>query len=189
MKALLHDLAPKMLGDIPFEIFDHGSKPQLLLRLPERLRGYASFLPPTWRIVVVLDRDADDCRVLKQALEDIAEHAGLVSRTRAGGKPWPVVHRIAIEELEAWFFGDWDAVRRAYPRVPETIPRKAKYRDPDAISGGTWEAFLRVLQDAGYFPGGLRKIEAVEKIAPHMNPVRNGSRSFQALRAVLAEFA
>jgi hypothetical protein len=25
-----------------------------------------------------------------------------------------VVNRLAIEELEAWYFGDWEAVRAAY---------------------------------------------------------------------------
>lgn len=37
----------------------------LLARLPERLRGYASWLPDTWRIVVIVDRDDADCTTLK----------------------------------------------------------------------------------------------------------------------------
>jgi hypothetical protein len=38
-----------------------------------------------------------------------------------------------------------------YPRVSKSTPERAKYRDPDAIAGGTWEAFERILQNAGYF--------------------------------------
>ncbi len=34
--------------------------------------------------------------------------------------------------------------------------------DPDAIPGGTWEAFERVLQRSGYFQTGLRKLEAAQ---------------------------
>ena len=32
---------------------------------------------------------------------------------------WQVVNRIAIEELQAWHFGDWEAARQAnpYPRA------------------------------------------------------------------------
>ena len=96
-----------------------------------------------------------------------------------------MVNRLAIEELEAWYFGDWSAVKSAYQRVPVNIPRTARYRDPDMITGGTWEAFQRILQRAGYFETGLRKIEAARAIAAHMTPSENTSRSFQSLRTAL----
>jgi Domain of unknown function (DUF4276) len=118
-------------------------------------------------------------------LEQATLDAGLVSRSRASGGRYDVLNRIAIEELEAWYFGDWPAVRAAYPRVPSGVPRRARYRIPDAIAGGTWEAFERILQDAGYFPGGLPKIEAAQAIAPHTDPARNTSRSFQVFRDAL----
>ncbi len=97
------------------------------------------------------------------------------------------MNRLAIEELEAWFFGDWDAVRAAYPRVSKVIPNQANYRDPDAIKGGTWEAFERVLQRAEYFQTGLRKIEAARAVAGHWQPDSNRSRSFRVFRDVLME--
>jgi len=84
-----------------------------------------------------------------------------------------------IEELESWFFGDWEAVHFAYPKVPSTIPAKQKFRDPDAVVGGTWEALERIFRRAGYFESGLRKIELARSVAPHMEPTRNKSRSFQ----------
>jgi hypothetical protein len=68
-------------------------------------------------------------------------------------------------------------------------PDKAAYRAPDKIKGGTWEAFLRVLQQAGYFTTGLRKIEAARAIAEHMVPSRNTSPSFCALRDALDEMS
>ena len=119
----------------------------------------------------------------------MARGVNLSTRTRAGGKPYAVVNRLAIEELEAWYFGDWEAVRAAFPRVDLTIPSKAKYRDPDAIIGGTWEALERIFQNAGYYKTGLRKIEAARSIAEHMDPSRNRSRSFQVLRDALTEMA
>jgi hypothetical protein len=100
-----------------------------------------------------------------------------------------VVNRIAIEELEAWYFGDWRAVRAAYPKVPRNAPQQASFRHPDDIAGGTWEAFERVLQGAGYFGQGLRKVEAARTIAPHLVPRRNTSPSFRALRDALQEMA
>ena len=56
------------------------------------------------------------------------------------------MNRIAIEELEAWYFGDWTAVVQAWPRVSANVPAQRGYRDPDAIPGGTWQAFECVLQ-------------------------------------------
>jgi hypothetical protein len=97
------------------------------------------------------------------------------------------VDRIAIEELEAWYFGDWQAVRQAYPKAPASTPAVAAYREPDSIRGGTWEAFERVMQRAGYFAGGLRKIEAARTIAPYMDPARSRSPSFRAFCDVLTE--
>ena len=105
---------------------------------------------------------------------------GLLTKTAAdNGQCFQVVNRIAIEELEAWFFGDWSAVEAAYPRVPATLPQKAGFRDPDAVAGGTWEALERVLKKAGYFSTGLRKVELARSVAVHMNPPNNTSRSFQ----------
>ena len=183
MEAALRLLLPRLLGNLSFQIYSHQCKDELLMRLPERLRGYAAWIPATWRIVVVLDRDDDDCVELKARLDAMVVDAGL--RVHGRSKPQVVIHRIAIEELEAWYFGDWRAVRTAYPRTPATIPRQSKYRSPDAIAGGTWEAFERVLQRAGYFSGGLRKLEAARAIAQHMDPSRNTSPSFCALRDAL----
>lgn len=97
-----------------------------------------------------------------------------------------VLNRIAIEELEAWFFGDVEALRAAYPKVPATLGSQARYRDPDAIVGGTWEALERVLQGKGYHRGGLQKIKAAKEIAAHMDPARNRSRSFRVFMEGLA---
>jgi hypothetical protein len=187
MEAALRLLLPKILVQASFEVYPHQGKRELLKRLPDRLRAYKKWLPPNWSIVVVVDRDDDDCVGLKTYLEKIASDAGLPTRTQARGTDYSVVNRLAIEELEAWFFGDWEAVRNAYTGVPETIPKQAGYRDPDSISGGTWEALERVLKKAGYFTGGLRKIEAARAIALHMDPPRNTSPSFRALCDALVE--
>ncbi len=189
MEAALRILLPRLLNEMTFEVYPYQCKQDLLKRLPERLRGYSSWLPADWRIVVVVDRDEDDCRDLKGRLERIAADAGVRTRTGAAGAGYTAVNRLAIEELEAWYFGDWGAVRSAYPRVSGAIPRQAAYRDPDAIRGGTWEAFERILKRAGYFRNGLRKIETARAVAGHMNPDLNRSASFKAFREVMREIA
>lgn len=187
MEAALQVLAPRILGKVSFTVHPHQCKQDLLGKLPGRLRGYARWLPADHRIVVVVDKDSDDCRKLKRRLERMASDAGLTTRSAARGSEYRVVNRLAIEELEAWYFGDWEAVQAAYPRVPPTVPLQARYRSPDAIRGGTWEAFERILQDAGYFASGLAKIGAARTVAVHMEPDRNTSRSFQVFHTALRE--
>jgi hypothetical protein len=187
MEAALRLIIPKISQGLSFEVYPYRCKQDLLGKLPARLRGYAAWLPPDWRILVILDRDDEDCAALKRRLEEVARYAGLKTRAQRGTGGFQVVNRLAIEELEAWFFGDWDAVRTAYPGVDQNIPNKSKYRDPDAISGGTWEALERILRRAGYFQTGLRKIEAARAIAQHMNPAANRSQSFRAFRDALSE--
>ena len=94
-----------------------------------------------------------------------------------------------MPQLEAWYFGDWHAVRQAYPRVSPNIPNQARYRDPDVIAGGTWEAFERVLQKGGYFRQGLAKVQVATDIGGHVDPARNRSHSFAAFRDAVAEAA
>jgi hypothetical protein len=187
MEAALRVFLPRVLVGVSFQVYPYQCKDDLLKRLPERLKGYAAWLPNEWRVVVVVDRDSGDCHALKQQLENMAIDAGLRSRSTAPGQPYQIVNRLAIEELEAWYFGDWDAVRAAYPRAPVAIPSQASYRDPDAVRGGTWEAFERILKRVGYFQTGLRKIEAARAIAAHWQPHTNRSRSFQVFLEALQE--
>lgn len=153
-------------------------KPDLLVNLRARLRAYRKWIPDDYRLVVLVDEDREDCGVLKDQLEAAATAAGLATKTNPTSGQFLVLNRIAVEELEAWFFGDVAALCAAYPRVPATLAAKAPYRDPDSIAGGTWEALERMLQKAGYYKSGLSKIEVAREIARHMDPASNRSTSF-----------
>lgn len=179
MEAFLAALLARMLGpERTFAVHPFQGKADLLAHLEDRLKGYAAWLPETSRIIVIVDRDDDDGRELKARMERSAQRAGLRSCTRAHGASWQIVNRIAIEELEAWYFGDWDAVRAAYPKVSATVPNRAGFRDPDAIRGGTWEAFERVMRRHGYFKCGLAKTSAARAIGKYIDPQRSRSHSF-----------
>ncbi len=189
-EAALQLLLPRLLGEVRFQIHQHRGKSDLLAKLPGKLQGYAAWIPADWRILVVVDGDHGDCQALKGKLEREAARACLRTRTSAGGSPpWCVVNRIAIEELEAWFFGDWAAVRAAYPRIDANVPRQAGFRAPDRIRGGTWETLERLLMEAGYYAAGMPKIEVARNVAPRMDPAANTSPSFRVLRDVLQELA
>lgn len=178
-------LLPKIMAPAPtsFRVHAFNGKSDMERKLPQRLLGLARSLPGDYGVVALLDEDRYNCHRLKQWLENAAAAAGLVTRSRAAtGQVAQVLNRIVVEELEAWFFGDIDALRAAYPRVSPTLGSRAAYREPDAIKGGTWEALQRVLQRAGYYRSGLPKIEVAKTISRHMVPSRNKSRSFQVFR-------
>lgn len=174
-KEALDHLLPKIVPDVSFEMRVFRGKEALLRELPARLRGYAGWIAAAeTRVVVVVDRDDDDCVALKSRLVKMAAEAGL-DQTR-------VLSRIVIEELEAWFFGDVSALRAAYPRVPASLGEQAPYRDPDGINGGTWQALHRVLREHGYHSKRFDKVAAAQAIAPHMDVESNRSTSFQIFR-------
>lgn len=179
-EAAMQELLPKLLHpDTTYALHPHGGKKDLLGKLPARLRGYARWIRQDWRIVVLIDEDRQNCHLLKQQMERIAIEAGMSTKTRprADGS-FAVVNRMAVEELEAWFLGDPQAVCSAYPRVPASFAKRRRLRDPDAVRGGTWETLQHILQRAGYCCGGYSKIEGARQIARHMEPDQNRSRSF-----------
>ena len=184
LRACLPGILPK---SCTYEIYAHQGKDALLRKLENRLKAYSNWLLPECRIVVIVDRDNDDCQELKSTLERICKNAGLRSRRTAGGPDWQVVTRLAIEELEAWYFGDWQAVCSAFPRASPNTPRQAKYRNPDAIENGTWEAFERVLKQRGYFRQGLAKVEAATAVGQQIDPSRNQSQSFNVFHNAIVE--
>lgn len=185
--AALQNLVPRIVGDtVSYRIINFQGKPDLLAHLPQRLQGYAPWLPADYRIVVLIDEDREDCLVLKERLEAAAQQAGLFTKSTPTPEGlFQVINRLAIEELEAWFLGDVEAICRVYPRVPVTLASRRPFRDPDAILGGTCEALERVLQKAGYFKTGLAKIQAAREISQYMDPDRNRSKSFQVFRDTL----
>ena len=183
LSGFLHKLLPA--GTTWNPIVFQG-KSDLLANLERRLKGYKSWMPKDWKIVVLIDEDRADCLSLKQQMETAVANAGLITRSAAKGGTFTVINRIAVEELEAWFFGDVEALATAYPGVSPNLGAKANYRDPDAIGGGTWETLERVLQRAGYFGGGLPKIEVARKMARHMDSARNTSTSFKCFTDGLA---
>lgn len=189
-EAALDNLLPMILGQSStYQIHVHQGKQDLLSRLPVRLRGYRKWLPSDWKIVVLIDEDRQDCLTLKRQMEEIAFQAGFDTKAVPGADgTFQVINRIAVEELEAWFLGDVPALLQAYPRIPESLHRRQRYRNPDAVMGGTWEALARLLVQENYYSNvtGVPKIEVARTISRHMNPARNRSQSFKVFYAAIS---
>jgi hypothetical protein len=195
MKAALDVLLPSLVvaRQVTTTIIDHGSKQSLLTNLPLRLQGYRAWAGADIRVLVLVDRDDDDCRRLKQALEAAALAIGLPTKSSpALDGRFRVVNRIVVEELESWFLGDASAVCAAFPGVSPRFAARARYRDPDAVNGGTWEALAQLLSAAGHYHDAKKmpKVEVARRVAAQMTISVNRSHSFNmfvsGLQALLA---
>lgn len=166
-----------------------GGWQALLDHLPTLLRGYRKRMAQPGQqalgIVVLLDADGVAERRLA-ALEAAAKAADLTTLGQvAEGADFQVFNALAIQELEAWFLGDRDAIMVAFPRVkPHHF--KGIDREPESHPKPN-EVLWRILQAAGLYTTGKRKREWAETIAPHLDPARNTSTSFQYFCEGLAQ--
>ena len=189
-EKVLQMIIPKIISQCTFDIYTFQGKKDLLKKLPFRLNGFKSWVSDSYRFIILIDLDDDSCIELKNKMEEIAKKTGLITKSRKRSDGFfHVVNRIAIEELEAWFFGDFDAMLKAYPKLPKTLLAKSKYKNPDKISGGTSENLQRLLNRHGYYKNinYLPKIEVAQKISEYMEPERNRSKSFQVFRDTLKD--
>ena len=180
-RVVLDALLPRMLpSDSSYNIYVYQGKRDLLKKLPNRLRAYRH--PPlnTHKLIILIDRDNQDCLELKRELESLARKAGVVSKTE-NSERFQVVTRIVIEELESWYFGDTAALHKAYPCVSKTLSQKKGYGDPDKIVKPS-EKLHRLLKSEYPSVNRLLKVEVAERVSVHMSPDINTSESFQAFR-------
>ena len=83
---VLSYLLPNILSDsITFETHSFQGKQDLLSKLPNRLKGYKKWIPNDYRILILVDKDNEDCQKLKRKLEKIAVDAGFVTKSVAKG--------------------------------------------------------------------------------------------------------
>ena len=82
-----------------------------------------------------------------------------------------VLIRIACHELEAWYFGDLEAVSLAYGKNLRKIAQKKKYRIPDEIVAPKMELQAIVPEH--------QQIDGAKRIAEYIEIERNTSVSFR----------
>ncbi|GHC21165.1 hypothetical protein [Aidingimonas halophila] len=204
-KKALDILVPKIIGDdhtynvhpykgigrIPKNLGtnNNANKRILLDQLPRLLRGYGNAFanyPAEYPAAVILVCDLDDkcLKSFRQELISILESCNPQPETR---------FCIAIEEGEAWFLGDVQAIKAAYPRAKDAVLNK--YVN-DSICG-TWERLAdavypggaAALASKGWQAVGIEKSQWSEQISPHMDTSNNASPSFVYFRQKLLELA
>jgi hypothetical protein len=179
----------KGIGKIPkgMKPGSDAEKRILLDQLPRLLRGHGKTFAgygQNYRaaVVVVCDLDRKCLHDFRQELLGVLNACHPRPETR---------FCLAIEEGEAWFLGDRDAILAAYPGA------KASVLDgyvQDSICG-TWEVLAdavhpggsAVLIAAGWQAAGAAKSTWATAISPNMNVEDNDSPSFQYFRGKMRE--
>ena len=152
------------------------AKRALLGQLPRLLAGYGK-TPGIDAVVVVVDSDRRDCKVFLKELKALLHKCQPAPNT---------LFRLAIEEMEAWFLGDRQALLAAYPRAKKEV--LGRYRQ-DSICG-TWELLVdavhpggvSAIQRAGWPLPGQIKHGWAELIGPLMDIEHNQSLSYCKFR-------
>lgn len=168
----------KGVGRIPTNLRGNTdpAKRIMLDQLPRLLQGFGK-TPGIDAVVVVLDSDRRDCTEFLAELKMLAANCHPAPNT---------MFRLAIEEVEAWYLGDQQALLAAYPRAKADI--LGRYTQ-DSVCG-TWELLADAIHHGGStaikkaqwpLPGQL-KCEWAAKIGPFLEPDRNVSPSFCKLR-------
>jgi hypothetical protein len=187
-KAALEQLLPRLLPGCACRVRVFEGWQDLLGQLKAVLQGYHRRImregEGDLRVVVLLDGDGIGAR-RKADLEARAAAVGLLTKTTAApGQVFYVLNRIAVQELEAWWLGDREAVMAAYPAVK---PSHFKGREGDCDTHPKPNDVLwEVLKQGRYFQTGKRKTQWATDISQHLDLARNKSASFRAFRDGLA---
>ncbi len=171
----------KGIGHIPKNLKpDNDPKKRLLLsQLPRILSGYGK-VPDCGYIVIICDLDDRDREQFLSELYEILEACN----------PKPKAYFcLSVEEFEAWYLGDIEAVRKAYPLAKGGILNR--YVN-DSVCG-TWEVLAdavykgghQALSKKGWQKVGEEKSKWAKAISPHMNVDGNASPSFQSFYSLV----
>ncbi len=153
---------------------------KLLRGYGKAFRGYGQEYPAV--VFLVCDLDQRCLKVFRQELIEVLTSCNPQPETR---------FCIAIEESEAWFLGDLNAIKTAYPKAKSAILNT--YVN-DSICD-TWEKLADavypggspVLSGKGWQSVGVEKSRWAEDISPHMDITCNLSPSFRYFRDKLQE--
>lgn len=160
-KHFLNELLPRILPcDVSFDLIAHQGRRDLQKSIPRKLKAWQK---PDSFFVILHDLDNNpNCLDLKSKLRSLCPQAM---------DNVPLI-RIICRELEAWYFGDLNAVQKAFRGFNAGNYRnRSQYRDPDAIVKPS-EILKRNVK-------GFSKNFAAMEIPKHMDINNNKSASFR----------
>lgn len=161
MKEFLDRFLPRLFPKLEFLCVPHEGKSDLEKSIPRKLRAW---IEPGVRFVVVRDNDGAQCGRVKKKLLRLCSEANRDD----------TLVRLACQELEAWYFGEAEALAEVYGQPDlRKLPRQARYRDPDKIVNPS-SALEDLVPGFGKISGARRMGEIISTSID-----RNGSHSFR----------
>ena len=158
-EAMLEGFLPKILPKSWYYrcvVFE--GKQDLEAQIVRRLRGYNV---PGAKFVILRDKDAGDCRIIKKRL---------IEKCTEAGKPGVLV-RIACYELESWYLADLSAVEQGLGSSNlSRYTKQRKFSTPDEYPHP-----FEILQSIA---PSYQKVGGSRSIGPYLNPDNNRSSSF-----------
>lgn len=137
---------------------------------------------PSWAkrakcIVILLDRDHQDCITLKYSV-----------LSKLKGCTCPCFVRLACRELESWFLGDMEAIAKCSTRFNQArYKNKAKFRNVDELPTKPSDELEKLLPDweERYFGSKPKFAEQMGKVIS-LEPDLNCSHSFKVFLRTLS---
>lgn len=161
MKVFIEGFIPRLFPELDFLCIHHEGKNDLERSIPRKLRAWRDLRD---RFIIIRDNDGSNCQTLKSRIMGLCPNH-VQDRVRV---------RIVCQELEAWYFGDLQALSEAYDRHQlSDIGRRRRYRDPDSIIQPSIE-IVRLIPE-------FQKVSGARLMAPLISSTRNKSKSFQVL--------
>ena len=159
-KVVLEKLLPKIIPpSVNFLCIPHQGKSDLQKSIPIKLKNW---LDPNSYFVILHDQDSHDCVALKNQLQQLCAQAR---------QHTPLI-RIVCQELEAWYFGDLNAVEKVFAEFKaDQYESRARYRQPDSIVNPSKE-LEKIVK-------GFRKGYAARTVPHYMDIENNKSPSFR----------
>lgn len=167
-RIVVEALAVKLgIDDARLVAIPHQGLADLKKSIRNKLSNWRSHSLP--RFVILRDNDQAACKVSKgEILDLIPPHT--VDRAKV---------RVVMQELEAWYFGDLQAIEAAgLIKNGAQYARKAKFRNPDAIQNPKKELRKLIVP----YPG---QTDMARRFVKHMDVGRNSSTSFRHFCAAL----
>lgn len=164
LETLITRFFPQRLKDRDWMISTFSGKSDLEKNIPLKMLGWKWGNP---FFIILRDADGGDCVALKEHLAELAHPCGPDYKIR-----------VVCQELESWFIGDCEAVRKAYPRCIFSNETK-RYRNPDRLTNAS--------EELSKLTGDRTKGHRAKSISVHLDPSRNCSRSFQVLFETLQQ--
>ena len=162
LEVLISRLWPDSILGKDWIVLSFQGKNDLEKSIPKKMRSWNYGNP---HFIILRDNDGGDCFAIKRRLRDIAQR---------GNRPFHV--RIVCRELESWLLGDFNAIKRAYPRIA-AVSNRPKFRNPDALTNPSQQLDSLVNERA--------KINRAKNISQHFDLTANRSKSFNVFIATL----